>query len=358
MSGTNDQGSMTVNGPSSNPGSESPRGNGGGNGGGNSGGGAGAVNVVWGSGSITETIGNVEMTFEGTHAVGTGPQAITGDKLKTSSGNGGNDTTFRAAGRNVNVKETNPTITYRPQANASVEAYDVRFPTLTIRVTVKNKDSNSLTGALSGYYHGTSQRPDQIVKQHIPRAIDLVRVFMQYQSSIQMTIDFTKDLTAKFGARAGQMANELANNAVGKTIRNYDQALAAFEQSRAGLYAKMSASDRQAISNALASLDQSIMSSRLLAYSKSLGLVSDAITYGDLVNEIRKALESGQWGAVINKAEAIAAGKVATALVVFTFAAMTATPLGIFGFALLSAITSSLVDDALMKKVNDFITSL
>ncbi|MDF7658332.1 colicin-like pore-forming protein [Erwiniaceae bacterium L1_54_6] len=366
MSDSNDQGSMTVNGPSSDPGSESPRGNGGGSGGGNSGSGngAGVANVVWGSGSITETIGNVTMTFEGTHAIGTGTFPITGSNLHPSSGNGGNDTTFHPS-NGKNIKETNPTITFKPDTPAAAQkrgytqdTYLVAFPTLTIGVTVKNGDPNTASGTLFGGYHGTSERPDQIVKQHIPRAVDLVKVFLDYQKSVQLTIDFTKELTQRLGDRAGKMANDLANNAVGKTIRNYDQAMAAFEQARAGLYGKMSAADRAAISNALASLDQSIMSQRLLTYSKALGLVSDAMTYGDLVNEIRKALDTGQWGTVMVKAEAIAAGKVATAVVAFTFGIMTATPMGILGFALLSALTSSLVDDALMKKVNDFIASL
>nr|WP_261422549.1 colicin-like pore-forming protein [Serratia quinivorans] len=49
------------------------------------------------------------------------------------------------------------------------------------------------------------------------------------------------------------------------------------------------------------------------------------------------------------------AGKLASALVAFAFAALTATPLGILGFGLIMAITGALVDTKLMDQINNSI---
>ncbi|MCY1458567.1 Colicin pore forming domain protein [compost metagenome] len=51
-------------------------------------------------------------------------------------------------------------------------------------------------------------------------------------------------------------------------------------------------------------------------------------------------------------------GKGATALVAFMFGLTAATPMTILGFALLTAVISSLIDDALVGKINDYVINL
>lgn len=44
--------------------------------------------------------------------------------------------------------------------------------------------------------------------------------------------------------------------------------------------------------------------------------------------------------------------------VAFAYAAPATTPLGIVGYALIMAVTSALIDDALMQRINNYVLSL
>lgn len=100
-------------------------------------------------------------------------------------------------------------------------------------------------------------------------------------------------MTAKYGEKASALAKELADKAQGKRIRNAQQALKAFDQYKAILDKKFSVKDRQAISNALAALDQQRMSKDLARFSKAFGSVGNVMDAVELLTEARKPMRQG-----------------------------------------------------------------
>jgi hypothetical protein len=119
--------------------------------------------------------------------------------------------------------------------------------------------------------------------------------------AVKFTLEFYATIGERFGARASTLAKGLAQSAKGKTIRNAEQAINAFDAYKDALDKKFSAQDRQAISNALGSLDQQTMASSLSKFGKSLGFVGHMIDAVELATEATKSAESGNWHLFISK---------------------------------------------------------
>ncbi|WP_414864754.1 colicin-like pore-forming protein [Pseudomonas sp. IT-P12] len=176
-------------------------------------------------------------------------------------------------------------------------------------------------------------------------------------SAIKFTVDFYKEVTEKFGERASVMAKELSASATGKKIRSAEEAIKAFDRYKSILDQKYSAKDRAAIARSLDSIDKEVMAKSLAMFGKVFGALGVGMDAASLVDEARKSTESGNWKPFFVKAESIVAGRALGALLVLMFGMTLATPLSILGFALVMAVTSSLVDDALMGKVNEIFYS-
>ncbi|CAI8928187.1 colicin-like pore-forming protein [Pseudomonas sp. IT-P100] len=176
--------------------------------------------------------------------------------------------------------------------------------------------------------------------------------------AIKLTADFYKEVTEKFGEKASALAKELSENAKGKKIRNAEEAIKAFDQYNDVLNKKFSVKDREAIAKAVDSLDKDMMAKSLDKFSKGFGLVGIGVDAFNILTEAQKSMKSGDWKPFFVKTESVMAGRAVGGLLAFTFGMTVATPLGILGFALLMAVTSSLIDDALVSKFNDFILSL
>ncbi|MGV2880104.1 alveicin A bacteriocin toxin [Pantoea vagans] len=170
--------------------------------------------------------------------------------------------------------------------------------------------------------------------------------------AVKSTADFMAEITNRFGQQASELAQEFAEQAKGKTLRNVDEALAAFNNYKGSLGAKFSVADRNAIANALKSLDYTSYATQLAKYSKGFGYYGTATDVYATVQEIVKAIETDNWRPALVKIEALTAGKVATVAVAFTFGILTGTPVGVLAMGLMIALTSSLIDDALMNKIN------
>ncbi|NNB42281.1 colicin-like pore-forming protein [Pseudomonas chlororaphis] len=181
---------------------------------------------------------------------------------------------------------------------------------------------------------------------------------VEMKDALKFTADFYKEVTAKFGERASTLAKELAENSKGKKVRNAQEALKAYDQYKGNLNKKFSVKDRQAIANAMEGLNKDMMAKSLTKFSKGFGTVGDVMDFVDLATEAKKSVQNDNWAPFFLKAETIIVGKGATAAVAFMFGMTAATPIGILGFALLMAVTSSLVDDALVGKINSYIMSL
>lgn len=175
----------------------------------------------------------------------------------------------------------------------------------------------------------------------------------QIESALKFTADFLKEQTAKFGEKAGQTAQKLADAAQGNTLRNADEALAAFSKHQANIYARFGESDRQAMANALASLDANKLSQDLAKYSRALSLVSYGLDAFALAKELQNSLNTGDFKPFFLKVESMGVGLLATELVAWVFAVMTGSVIGILGFGLLMTLTGALINEQLMDDVNN-----
>jgi hypothetical protein len=174
--------------------------------------------------------------------------------------------------------------------------------------------------------------------------------------AIKFTLEFYSSAGEKFGKKTSQLAEALAGSVKGKTIRSAEQAIKAYDNHKDILDKKFSLQDKQAIANALASLDQQMMANSLSKFGKALGHAGLAIDGMELATEAKKSVESGNWTPFFIKAETLVAGKAAGILIGLVFGISMATPMGILGFALMMAVTSFLIDEQVINQVNNYLT--
>ncbi|WP_203436264.1 colicin-like pore-forming protein [Enterobacter hormaechei] len=177
-------------------------------------------------------------------------------------------------------------------------------------------------------------------------------------NAISIASDFHKAVADKFGEKFSKEAKALAEASKGKKIRNAAEAIKAFDKYKGALNKKYGVADRQAIANALESLDKKQMAAQLSKFGKMFFAVSETLQWSGFINGIVKGFRTGDWNDAIINGEKIAASKLASYMVVVAFGAIATTPIGIIGFAAILAITSALITDDLMKKMNDLILSL
>lgn len=184
-------------------------------------------------------------------------------------------------------------------------------------------------------------------------------VFSSFPTNpISISADFYKALTDKFGDKFSKEAKALADAAKGKKIRNAAEAIKAFDKYKGALNKKYGMADKVAIANALESMNKQQMASQLKKFSKMFRVVGDVIQWGEFLNGVAKGFRTGNWNDAIISGEKIAVGKVATYMVVVAFGTIATAPIGIIGFAAIMAVTSALITDDRMKKMNDFILGL
>ncbi len=180
----------------------------------------------------------------------------------------------------------------------------------------------------------------------------------EIKDAIKFTAGFYQTLTDKYGEKSSVIARELALAAKGKQIRNVDEALKSYDKYKDSLNKKFGLKDREAIALALESVDRDLMAKNLDKFSKAFGIVGKVIDVVDIAKEFKYGKETGNWRPLLVKLETLAIGKGAISLVAFIFGVMTASPLGILGFSLLMVMTSTLISEELVEKVNENILSI
>lgn len=220
----------------------------------------------------------------------------------------------------------------------------------TYSVTVQNEKQDLYPSLVSGAHSGNSSA--RRAQQN--KAEDQVRAYLnEINDAVRFTADFFKEATAKYGENSAAIARELADSAKGKKIRNVTEALQAYERYGSAIHRKFSVQDREAIARALESVNRDLVAKNLAKFTKAFGAVGYTIDAAALAVELAKGIRTGDFRSFYVKAETIGASLAASALVAFTFAVLTATPLGILAYGLLLAITSTLINDALIQKIND-----
>ncbi|QGA48461.2 colicin-like pore-forming protein [Pseudomonas brassicacearum] len=180
----------------------------------------------------------------------------------------------------------------------------------------------------------------------------------ELKGAIKFTADFYKDVSERFGTQMSTLAQQMSEDAKGKVLRSADEALRAFDQYKDNLNKKFNVTDRTAIANALESLDRGELAKNLNIFGKAFGYVGKAIDAMDLLVEIKKGYETGDWNSTVLKVETLFAGAAATGLIAFAFGLSVTTPMGIVAFGLIMALVSAFINDARVKMFNDALDSV
>ncbi|MGJ7244622.1 colicin-like pore-forming protein [Morganella morganii] len=178
--------------------------------------------------------------------------------------------------------------------------------------------------------------------------------FSQVKDAVKFTADFYQSVFKAYGEKAEQLAKALADQARGKTIRNIEDALKAYEKHKANINKKINAKDRKAIATALESVKVADIANNFKRFSKGMLHTSSVIDFADWTTELYKATETGNWRPFFVKTEAIVAGRAATVVVAFMFSVLLSNPIGLLGYGLIMAIAGYLINDEMVEKANQF----
>ncbi|HGA7258585.1 TPA: colicin-like pore-forming protein [Salmonella enterica subsp. enterica serovar Virchow] len=175
----------------------------------------------------------------------------------------------------------------------------------------------------------------------------------QMKNAVDATISFYQSLTEKYGEKYSLIAQELAEKSKGKKIGNVDEALAAFEKYKDVLDKKFSKADRDAIVNALKSVDYSDWAKHLDQFSRYLKISGWVSTGYDIYSDIRKGIDTDDWRPLFITLEKLATDAGVGYIVALGFSVIASTALGIWGVAIITAILCSFVDKYILNALNE-----
>ncbi|MFY3376906.1 pore-forming bacteriocin colicin K, partial [Escherichia coli] len=183
---------------------------------------------------------------------------------------------------------------------------------------------------------------DALEKSQIKDAVDTMVGFYQY-------------ITEQYGEKYAKIAQDLAEKSKGKKIQGVDEALAAFEMYKNVLDKKFSKVDRDAIFNALESVNYDELSKNLTKISKSLKITSRVSFLYDVGSDFKNAIETGNWRPLFVTLEKSAVDVGVAKIVALMFSFIVGVPLGFWGIAIVTGIVSSYIGDDELSKLNELL---
>lgn len=183
---------------------------------------------------------------------------------------------------------------------------------------------------------------DALEKSQIKDAVDTMVGFYQY-------------ITEQYGEKYAKIAQDLAEKSKGKKIQGVDEALAAFEKYKNVLDKKFSKVDRDAIFNALESVNYDELSKNLTKISKSLKITSRVSFLYDVGSDFKNAIETGNWRPLFVTLEKSAVDVGVAKIVALMFSFIVGVPLGFWGVAIVTGIVSSYIGDDELSKLNELL---
>lgn len=226
------------------------------------------------------------------------------------------------------------------EIDQQIAGYQKIIDAINNNISKTNKDIQSINSGLA---------PDKYkYNQETQKTLD----------ALKTVSDLYKDITEQAGTLAGNTAAKLAYLSEGKKIRNYEQAIVAWNKYQTKITQKFSAVDLKAIENSLKSLTLADIEAKLAIYKRGLGLTSIAIDGNNIRREIQTSLQTGNWNNTFLKIETLLAGLLAGEVLALMFSFITLTPLTAASLVILLGVAGVLIDDELMQDLNNFIDSL
>lgn len=177
----------------------------------------------------------------------------------------------------------------------------------------------------------------------------------QIKDSVDTMVGFYQYITEQYGEKYAKIAQDLAEKSKGKKIQGVDEALAAFEKYKNVLDKKFSKVDRDAIFNALESVNYDELSKNLTKISKSLKITSRVSFLYDVGSDFKNAIETGNWRPLFVTLEKSAVDVGVAKIVALMFSFIVGVPLGFWGIAIVTGIVSSYIGDDELSKLNELL---
>nr|WBW54329.1 Colicin-E1 [Escherichia coli] len=118
---------------------------------------------------------------------------------------------------------------------------------------------------------------------------------------------------------------------------------------------KFSKVDRDAIFNALESVNYDELSKNLTKISKSLKITSRVSFLYDVGSDFKNAIETGNWRPLFITLEKSAVDVGVAKIVALMFSFIVGVPLGFWGIAIVTGIVSSYIGDDELSKLNELL---
>ncbi|EIT9029224.1 pore-forming bacteriocin colicin K [Shigella flexneri] len=177
----------------------------------------------------------------------------------------------------------------------------------------------------------------------------------QIKDTVDTMVGFYQYITEQYGEKYAKIAQDLAEKSKGKKIQGVDEALAAFEKYKNVLDKKFSKVDRDAIFNALESVNYDELSKNLTKISKSLKITSRVSFLYDVGSDFKNAIETGNWRPLFVTLEKSAVDVGVAKIVALMFSFIVGVPLGFWGIAIVTGIVSSYIGDDELSKLNELL---
>ncbi|EOF5091869.1 colicin-like pore-forming protein [Salmonella enterica] len=242
----------------------------------------------------------------------------------------------------------------RARAGDTLAEKQKEVTTSETRINEINTEINQVQGAISQANNNRNLKVQQVTETEnaLKVAIDNLNS-SQMKNAVDATVSFYQTLTEKYGEKYSLIAQELAEKSKGKKIGNVDEALAAFEKYKDVLDKKFSKADRDAIVNALKSVDYADWAKHLDQFSRYLKISGRVSTGYDIYSDIRKGMDTNDWRPLFLTLEKLAVDAGVGYIVALGFSVIASTALGIWGVAIITGIICSFVDKKDLEKLNE-----
>ncbi|MGK3130510.1 colicin-like pore-forming protein [Pantoea sp. C8B4] len=193
------------------------------------------------------------------------------------------------------------------------------------------------------------------------------------ESSTQELLDKTSDMIITLGDKISaslsinykNLSNDISSNIRnfrGKSIRNINDAMSSLNKIFTNPDLKVNQSDKEAINNALKAVNAQTISNNLSNLSKGFQVLDFVQKIKNVIVKVNTGLETGNWYPLMLEVESWVISGVAASIALGIFSATLAqlglivgipiTAIALFGI-LIAAFISSLIDDALIQKLNN-----
>ncbi|ECZ0255935.1 colicin-10 [Salmonella enterica subsp. diarizonae] len=222
------------------------------------------------------------------------------------------------------------------------------------RINELNTEIDQVQGAISQADNNRNLKVQQVTETENALKVAINNLnSSQMKNAVDATISFYHTLTGKYGEKYSLIAQELAEKSKGKKIGNVDEALVAFEKYKDVLDKKFSKADRDAIVNALKSVDYADWAKHLDQFSRYLKISGWVSTGYDIYSDIRKGMDTNDWRPLFLTLEKLAVDAGVGYIVALGFSVIASTALGIWGVAIITGIICSFVDKKDLEKLNE-----